>query len=98
MTTIETAQRSEQFALMSPVVVKDFIKGRGTRIATVTFLKADGSERVANGLFRPSSHIIGSERGFKQSEHMKAIGLQPFYDLQKKAWISFYLDRVLTVK
>ena len=75
---------------LSPVVVKDFIpqdtvrgliKGRGTRIATVTFLKADGSER-----------------GFKQSEHMKAIGLQPFYDLQKKAWISFYLDRVLTVK
>ena len=99
MTTIET---------LSPVVVKAepmladavraFIKGRGTRIATVTFLKADGSERVANGLFRPSSHIIGSDRGFKQSEHMKAIGLQPFYDLQKKAWISFYLDRVLTVK
>jgi hypothetical protein len=53
---------------------------------------------VANGLFRPSSHIIGSERGFKQSEHMKAIGLQPFYDLQKKAWISFYLDRVINVK
>jgi hypothetical protein len=98
MTTIDT---------ISPVVVRDFIpqdtvrgliKGRGTRIATITFLKADGSERVANGLFRPSSHIIGSERGFKQSEHMKAIGLQPFYDLQKKAWISFYLDRVLTVK
>ena len=89
MTTIDT---------LSPVVVKDFIKDSGTRIATVTFLKADGSERIANGLFRPSSHIIGSDRGFKQSEHMKAIGLQPFYDLQKKAWISFYLDRVLTVK
>jgi hypothetical protein len=29
---------------------------------------------------------------------MKAIGLQPFYDLQKKAWISFYLDRVISVK
>jgi len=89
MTTIDT---------LSPVVVRDFIKGRGTRIATVTFLKADGSERVANGLFRPSSQIIGSDRGFKQSEHMKAIGLQPFYDLQKKAWISFYLDRVLHLK
>jgi hypothetical protein len=89
MTTLE---------LLSPVVMRDFIKGRGTRIATVTFLKADGSERVANGLFRPSSHIIGSERGFKQSEHMKEIGLQPFYDLQKKAWISFYLDRVVSVK
>ena len=83
---------------LSPVVVRDIIKGRGTRIATITFLKTDGSTRVANGLFRPSSHIIGSERGFKQSEHMKAIGLQPFYDLQKKAWISFYLDRVVSVK
>ena len=34
MTTIDT---------LSPVTVKDIIKGRGTRIATVTFLKADGS-------------------------------------------------------
>jgi hypothetical protein len=83
---------------LSPVVVKDFIKGRGTRFASITFVKADGSLRKATGLFRPSSHIIGSERGYKQSEHMKAIGLQPFYDLQKKAWISFYLDRVLSVK
>ena len=84
--------------MLSPVTVKDFIAARGTRIATVTFLKADGSIRVANGLFRPSSHIVGSERGFKQSEHMKQIGLQPFYDLKKGAWISFYLDRVLEIK
>lgn len=84
--------------LMSPVTVRDIIKGRGTRIATVTFIKADGSERVANGLFRPSSHIIGSERGFQQSQHMKDIGLQPFYDLQKKAWISFYLAKVKGIK
>lgn len=84
--------------VMNPVVVKDLIAARGTKIATVTFLKADGSVRVANGLFKPSSHIVGSERGFKQSEHMKQIGLQPFYDLKKKAWISFYLDRVIEIK
>ena len=84
--------------LINPAVVKDQIAARGTKIATVTFLKADGSVRVANGLFRPSSHIVGSDRGFKQSEHMKEIGLQPFYDLQKKAWISFYLNRVVDVK
>ena len=82
---------------MNPVTVKDIIKGRGTRIATVTFIKADGSERVANGLFRPSSHIVGSERGYKQSENMKAIGLIPFYDLKKGAWISFYADRVVRI-
>lgn len=89
MTTVDT---------LNPVVVKDLIAARGTKIATVTFLKADGSVRVGNGLFRPSSHIVGSERGFKQSEHMKQIGLQPFYDLKKGAWISFYLDRVISVK
>ena len=89
MTTVDT---------LNPVVVKDLIDARGTKIATVTFHKADGSIRVANGLFRPSSHIVGSERGFKQSEHMKQIGLQPFYDLKKGSWISFYLDRVISVK
>jgi hypothetical protein len=83
---------------LSPVTVKDIIKGRGTRIATVTFIKNDGTERVANGLFRPSSHIVGSERGFRQSEQMKQMGLIPFYDLQKKAWISFYVDRVVDVR
>lgn len=83
---------------LSPVVVKDFIKERDSKICTITFLKADGSLRKANGLFKPVSHIVGSERGFKQSEHMKEIGLQPFYDLQKKAWISFYLNRVVELK
>lgn len=89
MTTIE---------LLNPDYVKSEIAARGTRIATVTFLKTDGTERVANGLFRPSSHIVGSERGFKQSQHMKDIGLQPFYDLKKGAWICFYLDRVVNIK
>lgn len=89
MTTIDT---------LSPVTVKDIIKGRGTRICTVTFLKSDGSIRVANGLFRPSSHIVGSERGFRQSEQMKQRGQVPFYDLQKKAWVSFYVDRVVEIR
>lgn len=98
MTTIETAQHGEQITTLSPVTVKDIIKGRGTRIATVTFLKTDNSLRVANGLFRPSSHIVGSERGFKQSQHMKKIGLTPFYDLQKKDWICFYNTKVVEIK
>lgn len=89
MTTIE---------LLNPDYVKSEIADRGTRIATVTFLKTDGTERVANGLFRPSSHIVGSERGFKQSQHMKQIGLTPFYDLKKADWICFYLDRVVNIK
>lgn len=78
--------------------VRGLIKARGTRICTVTFLKTDGSVRVANGLFRPSSHIVGSEQGFRQSEQMKARGQIPFYDLQKKAWVSFYVDRVIEIR
>lgn len=83
---------------MNVTTVKDVIKSRGTRICTVTFLKTDGSVRVANGLFRPSSHIVGSEQGFRQSEQMKARGQIPFYDLQKKAWVSFYVDRVVDIR
>lgn len=84
--------------LMNTTTVRDVIKARGTRICTVTFLKSDGSIRVANGLFRPSSHIVGSERGFRQSEQMKQRGQVPFYDLQKKAWVSFYVDRVIDIR
>lgn len=83
---------------LSSTAVRDIIKSRDTRIATVTFLKNDGTVRTANGLFRPSSHIVGSERGYRQSEEMKARGQVPFYDLHKKAWISFYETKVLNVK
>jgi hypothetical protein len=83
---------------MNVTTVKDIIKARGTRFATVTFIKKDGSERVANGLFRPSSKIVGSERGFEQSERMKQLGLIPFYDLKKGAWISFYQTAVKEIR
>lgn len=94
MNTIKTDRPD----LMNTTTVRDVIKARGTRICTVTFLKSDGSIRVANGLFRPSSHIVGSERGFRQSEQMKQRGQVPFYDLQKKAWVSFYVDRVVEIR
>lgn len=83
---------------MNPDLVRDMINRVGTKITTIKFLKADGSVRVANGLFRPSSHIIGSEKGIQQGEAMKARGQVPFYDLKKGAWISFYADKVLEIK
>ena len=83
---------------MNVTTVKDIVKARGTRFATIKFIKVDGTERVANGLFRPSSKIVGSERGYKQSESMKKKGLVPFYDLKKGAWISFFQDKVLEIK
>lgn len=89
---------TEDLKTLDSLTVFDKIEARGTRICTVTFFKKDGSVRVANGLFRPSSHIIGSEQGFRQSQQMKDRGQVPFYDLQKKAWVSFYVDRVINIK
>ena len=78
--------------------VKCLIKGKDTKIATVTFLKTDGSVRVVNGLFKPSSKIVGSEKGLAQGEAMKARGQIPVWEIASKSWKSFYADRVVEIK
>ena len=78
--------------------VKSAIEAKGTKIATVTFIKADGTERVVNGLFKPSSKIVGSDRGMAQGEAMKARGQVPIYELTSKQWKSFYADKVVSIK
>lgn len=78
-------------------MVKELIEKKDTKIATVTFIKADGSERVVNGLFKPTSKMVGSERGLAQGEAMKARGQVPIWSLQEKAWKSFYSDRVVEI-
>ena len=83
---------------LNPETVFKFVEDKGTKIATVTFIKVDGSERVCNGLFKPSSHIVGSERGYKQGQDMRTKGIIPMYDLNKKAWICFYASKVMGVK
>ena len=77
--------------------VKCMVAGKGSKIATVTFLKADGSTRVVNGLFKPTSKMVGSERGMAQGEAMKARGQVPIWSLQEKSWKSFYSDRVVEI-
>ena len=94
--TKEQSQRSEK--LLSEEDVKCLVKGKGTKIATVSFIKADGSIRTINGLFKPSSKIVGSERGVAQGEAMKARGQIPVYELASKRWKSFYADRVVEIK
>lgn len=84
--------------LMTTEQVKCMIEGKGTKIATVSFIKADGSVRTINGLFKPSSKIVGSERGVAQGEAMKARGQIPVYELTSKRWKSFYADRVVEIK
>ena len=39
---------------MNRTTVRDAIKARGTRFASVTFIKKDGTERKVNGLFNTS--------------------------------------------
>ena len=78
--------------------VKSAIEAKGTKIATVTFIKADGTERVVNGLFKPSSKIVGSDRGMAQGEAMKARGQVPIWEIASNQWKSFYADRVVEIK
>ena len=83
--------------LLTQEQVKCLVKGKGTKIATVTFLKSDGTIRTVNGLFKPSSKIVGSERGVAQGEAMKSRGQIPVYELASKQWKSFYSDKVLSI-
>lgn len=83
---------------MTTEQVKCLIKGKGSKIATVSFIKADGSIRTINGLFKPTSHIVGSDRGMAQGEAMKARGQVPIWEIAQKKWKSFYADRVVEIK
>lgn len=83
---------------MTKEQVKCLIKGKGTKIATVSFVKADGSIRVINGLFKPTSKIVGSDRGMAQGEAMKARGQIPIWEIAQGKWKSFYADKVLEIK
>jgi len=83
---------------MTKEQVKCMIEGKGTKIATVTFIKADGTLRTVNGLFKPSSKIVGSDRGMAQGEAMKARGQVPVWEIASKQWKSFYADRVVEIK
>lgn len=83
---------------LTPEQVKCLIKGKGSKIATVSFIKADGSVRTVNGLFKPTSKMVGSERGMAQGEAMKARGQIPIWEIAQAKWKSFYADRVVEIK
>lgn len=42
--------------------VRAKVKAKGTRFASVTFIKKDGTVRKKTGLFKPLSHIKGTGR------------------------------------
>jgi hypothetical protein len=82
---------------ISKTTVRDIVNARGTRFATVKFIKKDGSERVVNGLFRPSSHIIGNAKGRVVSEAMKANGYIPIFSVSENSWKCFHEEAVVEI-
>ena len=78
--------------------VKMLIKAKGSKIATVSFIKADGSIRTVNGLFKPTSKMVGSERGMAQGAAMAARGQVAIWEIAQAKWKSFYADRVVEIK
>ena len=82
---------------INKTTVRDIVKARGTRFATVKFIKKDGSERVVNGLFRPSSHIIGNAKGRVVSEAMKANGYIPIFSVSENSWKCFHEEAVVEI-
>jgi hypothetical protein len=77
--------------------IHQIIEAKGTKFATVSFIKKDGTIRVVNGLFKPTSKIVGSDKGMAQGEAMKARGQIPIYEVSSGSWKSFYADKVIEI-
>lgn len=82
---------------MDTNTVHQIIEAKGTKFATVSFIKKDGTIRVVNGLFKPTSKIVGSDKGMAQGEAMKARGQIPIYEVSSGSWKSFYADKVVSI-
>jgi hypothetical protein len=76
---------------LAPTEVRARIKAKGTRFATVTFQKKDGTIRTKNGLFKPLSKIKGTGRGTPD-------GYIAIYSPGEEKWGMFREDSVLEVK
>ena len=76
--------------MLTPVQVENAVAAKGTRFATVHFIKKDGSPRALNGLFRPVSHILGT--GSPTQPHLVAIWSP------REGWRSFRKDSVVAIR
>jgi hypothetical protein len=75
---------------LTPDQARALVKAKGTKFATVRFIKKDGSERRINGLFRAAKHILGTGRA--TPDHLIAIWSP------KEGWRSFDVTRVVEVR
>lgn len=82
---------------LDPATVQQEIARRGTRFATVSFVKRDGSIRKINGLFRATSKMVGGDGGAKQHDVLKANDLVAIYSLKDRGWRSFKTDSVVAI-
>jgi hypothetical protein len=84
---------------LAPTEVRARIKAKGTRFATVTFQKKDGSIRTKNGLFKPISKIKGTGRGTPDGYiAIWSPSEDDPRDESKGKWGMFRADSVLEVK
>lgn len=70
--------------------VRELVEAKGSNSATVTLLKGDGSQRIINGLFKPTNDI-------KIDESLIKEGRIPIYCLAENAWKNFKEHRVLNI-
>jgi hypothetical protein len=83
--------------MLDTKTVEALVEAKGTKFATVKFIKKDGTERVINGLFKPSSKIIGNEKGAKVSMTLKNNDLIPIYSVAEKSWKCFNKSAVVEI-
>jgi hypothetical protein len=83
---------------MNPTEVRAAIARRGTKFATVSFIKRDGNIRKINGLFRATSKMAGGDRGAAQHDVLRANDLVAIYSLKDRGWRSFKADAVLDIR
>lgn len=75
---------------LDPKTVRETVAAKGTKFATVTFIKKDGTPRVKNGLFKPHSKIKGTGRP-------TPAGYIAIYSPGEGKWGSFSVDRVISI-
>ena len=84
---------------LDPQEVRAKVKAKGTRFASVTFVKKNGDVRKKTGLFKPLSHIKGTGR--KTPDGYIAIwspNEDDPRDESKGKWGMFAIDKVVEIK
>ena len=83
---------------LDPATVQSAIRRKGTKFATVVFIKKCGTTRKINGLFRATSKLVGGDRGAAQHDVLRANDLVAIYSLKDRGWRSFSQHNVIEIR